>query len=856
MNGSYYADISEGNSATSTSLEAGSDTSRSKPLIDRKRIDSSALASLVVDIVRDYILEDKDLDEGAAAMVRCFTGNTTYKSHGASTSAIRRSFQAFRRFFEGRTSEQWDDFQDHAKRYLAMYHPNAGFEITQTTRYKSSGKVEACIISTREFQAGDEVRYCTGVIAELDRDDEAYLLNRDFSVMFSTKRDCNCLFLGPARFVNHDCDPNCKFFIRNGRANLIGFKVLREIKVGDELTTFYGADYFGEGNCECLCETCERLQRGGFTLSDSLGGVLGDDEYEKPMVAKLRRNQARTQTWSYYRNVFAGIDFGDGTAKGKSSTPAAEESIPKCSNCRGEVWQFCEVKKTIHAVLTPASPGEQLQCHRCTRHTRIYGTKWPVRKTKIARLPNVQPGSSSSSQVASPKLKERKNGSSKTSRSGTSSGGIDSVRKRSSGRQLRNSTPMMNGLDDRSTPSVSEVTEDSWDTNTQSNSPFVPWDTLDNAYRPRRTRCKEGKYFEMVHGADAARAKEYALQRKITLSKTAGSPPPDDDNIHAVFVYPDDNQYQYWWPAMVVPPAEVDSSMPIVQRPGQRVVAYFENHSFSVVDFQELREFHPNKEPYLSFAKKEGFWKDRAVQRAITFVRTGKAHGWRWRLWGMASRIKAGDPSVQKYLTQILPQETPRPSPRPSRQERRRSDVPPTPAPEQVAESVPPPPPIPKTPFTPTSTNVITPRSRSKRINYAAASSGAENVSQEGSQEDSQEDSQADSQDEVLPPLIIDRPKTTSKCPAVLPPPPPPRPTKTPISRRSRVPVATEEDSTKTPIRRRSGVQVAIEEESLIITPSAPAPGKENSASNQGGGKGSGKRGPRGPYKKTREKGQ
>lgn len=44
----------------------------------------------------------------------------------------------------------------------------------------------------------------------------------------------------------------------NERANLICFKVIKDIKVGDEITTFYGDNYFGEDNKECLCETCER----------------------------------------------------------------------------------------------------------------------------------------------------------------------------------------------------------------------------------------------------------------------------------------------------------------------------------------------------------------------------------------------------------------------------------------------------------------------------------------------------------------------------------------------------------------------------------------------------------------------
>ncbi|KAI9017509.1 hypothetical protein BC832DRAFT_527031, partial [Gaertneriomyces semiglobifer] len=144
----------------------------------------------------------------------------------------------------------------HAKRYLAMYHPSAGFEVAQTQRYKTSGKVEACLIATRDFKSGDEIRHCTGVMANLSEQEEEYLLNCDFSVIYSSKRACNCLFLGPARFVNHDCKPNCQFIV--GGNNVISFKVLRDIAAGDEITTYYSDNYFGKNNCECLCETCER----------------------------------------------------------------------------------------------------------------------------------------------------------------------------------------------------------------------------------------------------------------------------------------------------------------------------------------------------------------------------------------------------------------------------------------------------------------------------------------------------------------------------------------------------------------------------------------------------------------------
>ena len=91
-----------------------------------------------------------------------------------------------------------------------MYHPTAGYEISRTLRYSTSEKIEARIVATQDFEIGDEIKTCSGVIAELTKDEEAALKNRDFSVMYSTKKKCMCLFLGPARFVNHDCKPNTK----------------------------------------------------------------------------------------------------------------------------------------------------------------------------------------------------------------------------------------------------------------------------------------------------------------------------------------------------------------------------------------------------------------------------------------------------------------------------------------------------------------------------------------------------------------------------------------------------------------------------------------------------------------------
>ncbi|KAI8143776.1 hypothetical protein BJV82DRAFT_656721 [Fennellomyces sp. T-0311] len=172
----------------------------------------------------------------------------------------------FKHYITTKTIKQRQEFVQHMKRYLYMYMPNAGYEISDTRRYKDHGKkVEACLIATKDFHVGDELRLCTGMIANLNPSEDAMLRKgqKDFSIMWSTRKGCSCLFLGPARFVNHDCDSNCKF-ISLGQSS-VTFKVVKEIRCGEELTVFYGNHYFGENNNECRCATCELQGEGYFS---------------------------------------------------------------------------------------------------------------------------------------------------------------------------------------------------------------------------------------------------------------------------------------------------------------------------------------------------------------------------------------------------------------------------------------------------------------------------------------------------------------------------------------------------------------------------------------------------------------
>ncbi|KAJ3512718.1 hypothetical protein NLJ89_g3358 [Agrocybe chaxingu] len=167
--------------------------------------------------------------------------------------------------------KQINAFATHASRYFELYNPSGSIEIAHTSRYShQTGKSELCILATRPLAPGSIVTELKGSMANLTEEEDKELkrtdlrksdIRRDFSVIHSKSMKKNHLFLGPARFVNHDCDNNCEL-LREGR--YITFRVLRPIAVGEEITAHYGDGYFGKKNRDCLCETCEKNGRGGY----------------------------------------------------------------------------------------------------------------------------------------------------------------------------------------------------------------------------------------------------------------------------------------------------------------------------------------------------------------------------------------------------------------------------------------------------------------------------------------------------------------------------------------------------------------------------------------------------------------
>ncbi|KAK6077906.1 histone-lysine N-methyltransferase SET9 [Seiridium cupressi] len=201
----------------------------------------------ITKIIQQYLIVEPDLDLAVEKLL---------------------ALDGLRKFHNGlKTAKEKDDFRKHLRRYAQIYLPDCPFEVSTTNRY-TIVTYEAAVTARRFIKRGESVKYLSGIQVLITAKEEEEMTKRkkDFSIVVSSRNKCASLFMGPARFANHDCDANARLVITS--QSTIEIFATKNIEVGDEITVTYGENYFGEDNCECLCHTCETNLANGWAQSE------------------------------------------------------------------------------------------------------------------------------------------------------------------------------------------------------------------------------------------------------------------------------------------------------------------------------------------------------------------------------------------------------------------------------------------------------------------------------------------------------------------------------------------------------------------------------------------------------------
>ena len=211
-------------------------------------------------------------DIATATVVDTLLGVVTHKmvvTHKApSTSESRAMRQVVKRFVgHGDLEKAWaelrrcrwvetaargtveEELREQVALYLELMRTDSGVEVMKCNRYcEDAGGAK--VVATRRWRKGEMVASMVAATHDMTEEEDAEVMRQGkaFSLGQYGRRGGRQLWLGPLAYINHSCQPNCKY-VREDGGEMELVMVEEDIRPGEELTSFYAPDYFGKKNC-------------------------------------------------------------------------------------------------------------------------------------------------------------------------------------------------------------------------------------------------------------------------------------------------------------------------------------------------------------------------------------------------------------------------------------------------------------------------------------------------------------------------------------------------------------------------------------------------------------------------------
>ncbi|XP_075264000.1 uncharacterized protein LOC142355849 [Convolutriloba macropyga] len=114
----------------------------------------------------------------------------------------------------------------------------------------------------------------------------------ELSVMSSERTGKQLILLGPMRFINSDCSPNCEYDF-SSETGIVQLRVKKRINPGEEIFVKYGPDFFDKNSC--LCRTCDLEAREKLHDDIFLDLLLNDvlDELSREVIKESQRSSEK-----------------------------------------------------------------------------------------------------------------------------------------------------------------------------------------------------------------------------------------------------------------------------------------------------------------------------------------------------------------------------------------------------------------------------------------------------------------------------------------------------------------------------------------------------------------------------------